>query len=71
MSVLWSTFPHTIPRVMCPACGVHMRFATFEPIQRDGYKMTFDCRCGFKYQLSDLAAEVLANNEADIRLAPP
>ena len=32
MSVLWSTFPHTIPRVMCPACGVHMRFATFEPI---------------------------------------
>ena len=48
-----------------------VRFATFEPIQRDGYKMTFDCRCGFKYQLSDSAAEVLANNEADIRLAPP
>jgi hypothetical protein len=52
-------------------CGAHMRFATFEPIQRDRFKMTFDCRCGFKYQLSDAAAEALGHNDADIMLAPP
>jgi hypothetical protein len=41
-----------------------MRFATFEPTTRDDrYRMTFDCGCGFKYQLSDAAAEVLRRNE--------
>jgi hypothetical protein len=47
-----------------------MRFATFEP----GHpgrpdRMTFDCGCGFKYQLSDAAAEELRRNEEDIGLA--
>jgi len=69
MSVL---FPRTIPYVMCPMCSKHMRFVAFEPMQRDdSYKMTFDCACGFKYQLSDLAAEALAHKDAGIRLAPP
>ena len=72
MSVLSRKFPRTIPYVLCPMCSKHLRFVTFKPMHRDdSYKMIFDCACGFKYQLSESAAEALAHNDADIRLAPP
>ena len=70
MRVLSRKLSPNIPIVLCPTCAKHMRFATFEPTTRDGrYRMTFDCGCGFKYQLSDAAAEVLRRNEEDISLA--
>ena len=68
MQVLSHKLSLNIPTVLCPMCAKHMRFATFEPTN-DRYRMTFDCGCGFKYQLSDAAAEVLRRNEEDISLA--
>jgi hypothetical protein len=70
MRVLSRKLNPNIPIVLCPTCAKHMRFATFEP----GHpgrpdRMTFECGCGFKYQLSDAAAEVLRRNEEDISLA--
>jgi hypothetical protein len=70
MQVLSHKLSLNIPTVLCPMCAKHMRFATFEPTTRDSrYRMTFDFGCGFKYQLSDAAAEVLRRNEEDISLA--
>ena len=64
MRVLSRKLSPNIPIVLCPKCAKRMRFATFEPTTRDDrYRMTFDCDCGFKYQLSDAAAEVLRRNE--------
>ena len=58
----------TIPIVMCPMCAMRMRFATYEPTERDDCsKMTFDCSCGFRYQLSETAAEALTRNAPKAR----
>jgi hypothetical protein len=39
----------SIPTVLCPMCGVRMRFATCEPTEDGHDRMTFDCGCSFKY----------------------
>ncbi len=57
----------SIPTVLCPMCGVRMRFATCEPTEDGHDRMTFDCGCGFKYQVSENIARALARNNADMR----
>src|SRR4051794_23618305 len=46
----------SIPRVMCPRCGTHMRLAQVGPDVVGHNKMKFDCGCGFEYQMSAAAS---------------
>ncbi len=63
-AILRETNP-SIPTVLCPMCGDHMRLATCEPTEReDRYRMTFDCVCDFKFQVSE--AKALVRNGADV-----
>jgi hypothetical protein len=49
-------------------CGVHMRFATWLPTEGDNsFRMTLDCSCGFKFQVSENVAKALARNETGIK----
>lgn len=45
----------SIPQIVCPVCGSEMRLAMAESIAPDN-RMTFDCPCGFEYQLSEKVA---------------
>ena len=55
---------NTVPNV----CGVHMRFATYVPTEGDNsYRMTFDCSCGFKFQVSENVVKALARNDTGIK----
>jgi hypothetical protein len=42
----------TIPRIMCPRCGTHMRLAEIEPGAHGEETMRFECTCSFEYRMS-------------------
>jgi RNase P subunit RPR2 len=42
----------SIPRVLCPRCGTHMRLAELLTDLADHETIYFDCSCGFEYRMS-------------------
>jgi predicted RNA-binding Zn-ribbon protein involved in translation (DUF1610 family) len=42
----------SIPRVLCPRCGEHMRLATVDAKAKDHATLKYDCGCGFTYNMS-------------------
>jgi hypothetical protein len=45
----------SIPRVLCPRCGAHMRMAELMTDLVDHEAMHFDCKCGFEYRMATQA----------------
>jgi predicted RNA-binding Zn-ribbon protein involved in translation (DUF1610 family) len=41
-----------IPRVLCPACGEHMKLRSIVPDDDKKTAMHFKCECGFTYRMS-------------------
>ena len=51
--------PHpSIPRVLCPRCGEHMRLAIVDVKSEDRATLKYDCGCGFTYNMSGKARRV-------------
>jgi len=42
----------SIPRVLCPRCGEHMRLAIVDAKAEDHATLKYDCGCGFTYNMS-------------------
>jgi predicted RNA-binding Zn-ribbon protein involved in translation (DUF1610 family) len=49
----------SIPRVLCPRCGEHMRLAIVDAQAEDHATLKYDCGCGFTYQMSARARHTL------------
>jgi lysyl-tRNA synthetase class I len=41
----------SIPLVLCPRCGTHMRLAQVTPREEGVQFIAYDCSCGFEYQM--------------------
>jgi hypothetical protein len=48
----------SLPIVSCPMCAAKMRLAGAEPNVTDSkLRITFDCKCGFEYRMSERIAQ--------------
>jgi hypothetical protein len=53
----------SIPHVLCPRCGKHMRLAEIDPGSKAGEEiMKFDCECAFEFKMSRAVKESLSEN---------
>ena len=54
-----------IPNVACPKCGLRMQLAAIEPAGESDRTVTFGCKCGNRYELSERAMVALARDNSD------